>query len=144
MNSNNNTTQAYSGSPINQAENDFAPLQILDNGNDNVQHNLINNAGISNMNLNTLNININTIIFDLATSSTTCSTTIFRYCYKSTSTQPTFQMYSNTTSIGTISDSMQDTDYNGVLNQYFAKNCFIRFLSTIFLIHNVFSDFCYS
>ncbi|CAB5213004.1 uncharacterized protein OCT59_003557 [Rhizophagus irregularis] len=61
MNSNNNTTQAYSGSPINQAENDFAPLQILDNGNDNVQHNLINNAGISNMNLNTLNININTI-----------------------------------------------------------------------------------
>ncbi|CAG8698707.1 22399_t:CDS:2 [Rhizophagus irregularis] len=35
MNSNNNTTQAYSGSPINQAENDFAPLQILDNGNDN-------------------------------------------------------------------------------------------------------------
>ncbi|CAB4408132.1 unnamed protein product [Rhizophagus irregularis] len=72
MNSNNNTMQAYSDSLMNQAENDFAPLQILDDGNDNVQHNLINNAGISNMNSKTLNINTNNI------STTSTATSIFQ------------------------------------------------------------------
>jgi hypothetical protein len=34
----NYTTQDYCDLPMNRAENNFAPLQILDNGNDNIQH----------------------------------------------------------------------------------------------------------
>jgi hypothetical protein len=61
MNSNNNlNTQNYSNVPMNQTENSIAPLQILDNGNKNIQNNFINNAGISNLNTPNIN-NINTI-----------------------------------------------------------------------------------
>ncbi|PKB93133.1 hypothetical protein RhiirA5_442225 [Rhizophagus irregularis] len=61
MSSNNNhNTQNYSNLPMDQTDNSFAPLQILDNGNESTQHTLINNTGISN--LDSLNVNtINTI-----------------------------------------------------------------------------------
>jgi hypothetical protein len=53
MNSNNDhTTQDYS-SNLPENRNSFAPLQIHGNG----QHNLINNAGLFDMNINTLNTN---------------------------------------------------------------------------------------
>jgi hypothetical protein len=46
---------------MDQTENNFAPLQILDNKNESIQHTLINNTGITDTNLNTFTINtINT------------------------------------------------------------------------------------
>ncbi|RIA83284.1 hypothetical protein C1645_786776, partial [Glomus cerebriforme] len=54
MNSNNDVTQGYSNLPIDQTENNFVPLQILDNNSEQtIQHNSINNVGMPNTIINT-------------------------------------------------------------------------------------------
>jgi hypothetical protein len=46
---------------MDQTENNFAPLQILDNKNESIQHTLMSDTGITDTNLNTFTINtINT------------------------------------------------------------------------------------
>ncbi|GBB99409.1 hypothetical protein RclHR1_03510003 [Rhizophagus clarus] len=71
MKSNNNhTTQDYSNPPMDHTENGSAPLQNYGNGNENIQHTLINNAGICDMNLNTLDVNSAFNTLNTATSMT--------------------------------------------------------------------------
>ncbi|RIA89798.1 hypothetical protein C1645_824252 [Glomus cerebriforme] len=53
MNSNNDVTQGYPNLPMHQTENSFAPLQILNNNEQNIQHSSINNATMSNTIINT-------------------------------------------------------------------------------------------
>ncbi|CAB4435157.1 unnamed protein product [Rhizophagus irregularis] len=58
MNSNNQNIQDYYDLPMDQTGNSSAPQQIFNNKNENIQHTLINNVGISD--LNTLHINSTT------------------------------------------------------------------------------------
>ncbi|CAB4478438.1 hypothetical protein RhiirA5_427682 [Rhizophagus irregularis] len=58
MNSNNQNIQNYYDLPMDQTGNSSAPQQIFNNKNESIQHTLINNVGISD--LNTLHINSTT------------------------------------------------------------------------------------
>ncbi|PKC59950.1 hypothetical protein RhiirA1_468707 [Rhizophagus irregularis] len=58
MNLNNQNTQDYYNLSMDQTGNSSAPQQIFNNKNENIQHTLINNVGISD--LNTLHINSTT------------------------------------------------------------------------------------
>ncbi|PKK68922.1 hypothetical protein RhiirC2_713023 [Rhizophagus irregularis] len=58
MNSNNQNIQDYCDLSMDQTGNSSAPQQIFNNKNENIQHTLINNVGISD--LNTLHINSTT------------------------------------------------------------------------------------
>ncbi|CAB5393229.1 unnamed protein product [Rhizophagus irregularis] len=62
MSSNNQNTQDYYNLSMDQTGNNSTPPQILNNNNnEDIQHNLANNVGVPNTNLNTLHINnINT------------------------------------------------------------------------------------
>ncbi|RGB41668.1 hypothetical protein C1646_793118 [Rhizophagus diaphanus] len=60
MSSNNQNTQDYYNLSMDQTGNNSTPLQILNNNNnEDIQHNLVNNVGVPNTNLNTLHNNIN-------------------------------------------------------------------------------------
>ncbi|CAB4408112.1 unnamed protein product [Rhizophagus irregularis] len=158
MDSNNHTIQDYSDFPMNQTENSFAPLQVLDNrGNETIQHTLINNDNVEipNINLNTLHDTIDTLN-TLNTATSTTQNTIFEFYFHLPNdtpltnlshipdyqfphhynvplvrqqiqkrvqqpfdimrSQPTPQVYFETTSTGNIFDNIQDMVYDGVPN----------------------------
>jgi hypothetical protein len=125
MNSNNQNTQDYYNLPIDQTGNSFASLQILNN-NENIQHTLTNNVGVSNTNLNALHINtINTstsapqnVTFEFYFHLSNEIQQQFQHpIYQDNSiqqqyfdtTQPTPQVYSNNNACDTASISINGT-----------------------------------
>ncbi|CAB4478439.1 hypothetical protein RhiirA1_455982 [Rhizophagus irregularis] len=114
MNSNNQNTQDYYNLPRNSS----APQQILNNiNNENNQHTLINNVGVSDTNLNTLHINnVNSTI--LAPYNTTFEfyfhlpndTRIYRVTYSELNPSENVQLLNN--GINRIPDYLLPHHYN--------------------------------